>query len=159
MRRTIALTLSVLGWSFASSTVLAAGYIKFDGVDGGAKHKDHKQWIDVQSFSTGGVSYDGRSNRLTADNLRSGSGGQGTLTFTKTYDRSSPRLAEHARAKRRIRRVEVDLCETEQSCVSYRINDAVIERYSIAGDQEEIVVSYPVIEWTVPVSAPPRRAR
>ncbi len=44
---------------FAPATVLslapvtsdAAGFIKFDGIDGESVDKDHKGWVDVQSFS------------------------------------------------------------------------------------------------------------
>jgi type VI secretion system secreted protein Hcp len=162
MPRTNALDLAAyaaLGLGLFATEGFAAAYIKFDGVSGESTHKDHKQWINVGSFSAAGMTYDGRTNRLTAENLRSGSAGHGTLTFSKTYDRSSARFAEYARTKRPIARVDVDICETEHSCVTYRLEDAVIERYSIAGDQEEITVSYPVIEWRVPASEPPRRAR
>ena len=31
-----------------------AWYAKFDGVDGSAKHKDHKKWINVASCNIGG---------------------------------------------------------------------------------------------------------
>jgi len=30
-----------------------AAYIKFDGIDGESQDKDHKEWIDILSFSQG----------------------------------------------------------------------------------------------------------
>lgn len=137
----------------------AGGYIKFDGVEGESKHKDHKNWIDVASFNAPGVSYDGRTNRVLAETRSGDSTGPGTLTFTKTWDRSSGELAEAARTKRPIRSVEIQLCETEHSCVTYRMKQAVIEKYTISGEQEEVTVSYPKIDWNVPLQAKPDRSR
>ena len=66
-------------------------FIKFDGIDGEAKDKDHKQWTDLQSFSWGlhkaGAGATGQTRRRGVVTVED-------VTCTKEYDKSSPKLSE-----------------------------------------------------------------
>ena len=66
-------------------------FIKFDGVDGEAKDKDHKGWSDILSFSWGlhkaGAGATGQTRRRGVATVED-------VVCTKEYDKSSPKLAE-----------------------------------------------------------------
>jgi type VI protein secretion system component Hcp len=82
MNRKIALLLISL---FITSLVHAAGYIKFDGIEGESRDSEHKGWIDLQSVSMG-VSRDAASGMATGKRQHK------PLTITKEIDKSSPML-------------------------------------------------------------------
>jgi type VI secretion system secreted protein Hcp len=80
-----------------------AMFIKFDGIDGESKDKDHKSWSDLKSFSFG------------ATNVGTGAGGGGagkttvqTFEITKVLDSASPLLAEKVGSGAAIKFVDVD---------------------------------------------------
>lgn len=58
-------------------------FLKIKGVEGESKDKDHKNWIDLLSVSSD-ITRTGAARSATSSDL----------TFTKTYDRSSPKLLE-----------------------------------------------------------------
>jgi len=68
-----------------------AAYVKFEGVAGEAQDKNHRDWINLLSFSQGqsapsalAVGGGGRAGRVVFDDL----------VLTKELDKSSPKLAE-----------------------------------------------------------------
>ncbi len=80
-------------------------HIKFDGVDGESTRQDHKNWIEVLSWSwdisnsaamTGGSSGRGKG-RATA----------GALNFMHTYDKASPTLAKRCADGKHFEKVEM----------------------------------------------------
>ena len=66
-------------------------FIKFDGIDGEANDKDHKNWSDLLSFSWGlhkaGAGATGQTRRRGVVTVE-------VVVITKEYDKSSPKLAE-----------------------------------------------------------------
>jgi type VI secretion system secreted protein Hcp len=66
-------------------------FIKFDGVDGEANDKDHKNWCNLLSFSWGlhkaGAGATGSTRRRGVVTVED-------VVVTKEYDKSSPKLAE-----------------------------------------------------------------
>ncbi|MDX1580374.1 MAG: type VI secretion system tube protein Hcp, partial [Alphaproteobacteria bacterium] len=84
------LILGVLAFAAGTTPAGAAGFIKFDGIDGEAEDKNHKQWSDILSVQFG----DGQ----TGARMPSGSsaepmmGSNKELIITKRPDRSSPAL-------------------------------------------------------------------
>jgi type VI secretion system secreted protein Hcp len=66
-------------------------FIKFDGIDGECKDKDHKSWSDILSFSWGlhkaGAGATGQTRRRGVATVED-------VVCTKEYDKSSPKLAE-----------------------------------------------------------------
>lgn len=67
---------------------LSAGFIKFDGVDGESRDKDHKGWIEITSVSQGMASRD------AASGLATGKRQHKPVTITKSIDKASPVLAK-----------------------------------------------------------------
>ncbi len=66
-------------------------FIKFDGIDGECKDKDHQKWTDLSSFSWG---LDKAGAGATGQTRRRGTVTVHDITATKEYDKSSPKLAE-----------------------------------------------------------------
>jgi type VI secretion system secreted protein Hcp len=66
-------------------------FIKFDGVDGEANDKDHKNWSDLLSFSWGlhkaGAGATGQTRRRGVVTVED-------VVCTKEYDKSTPKLSE-----------------------------------------------------------------
>ena len=75
----------------APAPAAAADYfLKLDGVRGESAEKDHKEWIEVLSYSWGA------SNQRAVSRGAAGQApsGPGTLTITKRIDKASPVLAK-----------------------------------------------------------------
>ena len=66
-------------------------FIKFDGVDGESKDKDHSKWTDLLSMSWGihkaGAGATGQTRRRGVATVED-------VVCTKELDKSSPKLAE-----------------------------------------------------------------
>jgi type VI protein secretion system component Hcp len=80
-------------------------FLKLDGVRGESTNKDHKEWIEVLSYSWGA------SN---ARPTQAGARGQvptgpGTLTITRVYDKASPVLAKRCSADQKPQNVVIHL--------------------------------------------------
>lgn len=88
----------------ANATPAAAAsdyFLKIEGVDGESKDADHKDWVDIQSWS-----WSEPGSRAT---LRAPTGsGPGTLTIVKTVDKASPKLSEACTSGRSLGRVVVE---------------------------------------------------
>lgn len=67
---------------------LSAGFIKFDGVDGESRDKDHKGWIEITSVSQGMAARDAASGMATGKRQHK------PVTITKPIDKASPVLAK-----------------------------------------------------------------
>ena len=83
-----------------------AAYIKFDGIEGEAKDKDHKGWTDLESFSQG-VSQPGGG--ATGATRRRGDVIMDDIMCTKELDKSSPKIAEAVCNGKVFPKVEIDL--------------------------------------------------
>ncbi|MEM9158163.1 MAG: type VI secretion system tube protein Hcp [Verrucomicrobiota bacterium] len=80
---------ALLAGLFLSASSFGAAYLKFDGVDGESKDKDHKGWIDILSVS-------GLSPRDAASGKATGKRQHKPVTIVKRIDKASPMLAKAA---------------------------------------------------------------
>lgn len=103
--------------SLAPVSSEAAAYIKFDGIDGESTNKDHKGWIEIESFSWGvsRPSSGEGANQTTAKEL----------LVSKELDKSSTRLF--------------------LSCATGEINPNVILRLTRPGSDGSEEVYYEII--------------
>jgi type VI secretion system secreted protein Hcp len=154
----------LLGFLLVAGPAGAAGYIKLGDIKGEAADKDHKEWIDVLSFSSAVGSYDA-SGRL-ASRTQSGTANRGTLTIQKTSDKASPKLLEACTKGEHIPSAELEVCGADGQCTRYVLNDVVIERYSVTRAGEEVTLAYSRIDWgpaaasqTIAAPASPARQR
>ncbi|MEH6549310.1 MAG: type VI secretion system tube protein Hcp [Pseudomonadales bacterium] len=85
-------------FAFFSAQSFAAAYLKFDGVDGEATDKGHREWIEVLSVSQATAPSDTASGMATgkrdaASGLPTGKRQHKPVTITKSIDKASPMLA------------------------------------------------------------------
>lgn len=100
-------------------------FMKFADVDGGAKDKDHKNWIDVTSFSHA-IDATGATNKI--ENFR----------VIKDLDKSSVLLAEAADKRKIFSKVELHVTESYSdggrvTVLRYELQNVRITSYSIGG--------------------------
>lgn len=69
---------------FSVNNAFAAGYIKFDGVDGEATARGHEGWSNLDSFS----------HTLTQKVTKKGTFAEVGIDIAKAFDKSSPKLQE-----------------------------------------------------------------
>ena len=103
----LALGCAAFTLSFAiPSKADAAAYIKFDGIDGESKDKDHDKWIDILSIDWGAHKPGGGA---TGQSRRRGSVVVEDLSFAKELDKASPKLQEKCLMGEIIPKLEIEL--------------------------------------------------
>ena len=112
-----------------------AAYIKFDGVDGEAKDKDHKSWSDLASFSQA-IHQPGGS--ATGPTRRRGDVILDDITATKELDKASPKIAEAVCKGTVFPKVEIDITAstTDAGRVTYyryELKNVMVTSYDVSG--------------------------
>lgn len=112
-----------------------AAYIKFDGVEGECKDKDHKKWSDLMSFGQG-VHQPGGS--ATGATRRRGDVIMDDVTCSKELDKASPKIAESVCKGKVFPKVEIDLTAsyTDAGRVTYykyELKNVLVTSYNISG--------------------------
>jgi type VI secretion system secreted protein Hcp len=113
-----------------------AAYIKFDGVDGEAQDKDHKQWSDLLSFSQGATQPGGGS---TGPTRRRGDVIVDDLQCVKELDKSSPKIAESVCKGKIYSKVEIHMTASTSDAgrvtyYAYELKNVMVTSYNIGGD-------------------------
>ncbi len=125
-----------LCFAFAQQ-VGAAGYIKFDGIDGESKGKDHDKWIDISSVSQEITRYITDSTGTVRNRGRAQFG---DIVITKRIDSSTPKLMEAIAKGSNISSVLIDLVagKTEGSSpyFQWELKNVQITSSSMSGGVE-----------------------
>jgi len=113
-----------------------AAYIKFDGVDGEAQDKEHKNWSDMLSFNQGMTQPGGGS---TGPTRRRGDVIVDDLACVKELDKSSPKIAESVCKGKIYPKVEIHMTasttdEGRKTYYSYELKNVMVTSYNIGGD-------------------------
>jgi type VI secretion system secreted protein Hcp len=127
-----ALTLAIVG---NVNDAEAAAYLKFDGVDGEAVDKDHKGWIDIESFSQ---TITGQYGDSTGTSRSRGAAILGDIVVAKELDKSSPKLAESVLIGNVFPTVEFQLASSAGTYFTYELKNVMVTSYSISGDADQI---------------------
>jgi type VI secretion system Hcp family effector len=101
-----------------------ACYIKFDGVDGESKDKDHQTWVDLQSASL--------SSRTEASGQTGASRKRGTVVMddvhcTKLLDKATPKIFEACVNGKVFPKVEIHFCHSYSDAAKGRQPYMLIE--------------------------------
>ena len=126
----IAGTLAIIG---LVDEAHAAGYLKFDGVDGEATDKDHKNWSDILSFEQSIT----RGDSSSASTRARGSAVFHDIVITKELDASSPKLAESIAKGMVYPSVEFHLTAGSGTYLKYELKNVMITSYSVGGSADE----------------------
>jgi len=111
-----------------------AAYIKFDGVDGEAKDKDHDKWSDLLSF-TQPMSKPGTGTGATR---RRGDVVLDDIVVVKELDKASPKLAESMCKGKVYPKVEIHLTASYTDAgrvtyYAYELKNSQVLNYVISG--------------------------
>jgi len=129
---TIVMLSIILGVGFLTGDAYAAGFVKFDGIEGESTDQDHKGWINLLSFSESLSTLDESTTSRTR--------GDTTLEdvmMVKELDKSSTKLAEAILVGKTFPKVEIHWMSDEGTYFSYELANVIITSYSISGDADE----------------------
>ena len=109
-------------------------FIKFDGIEGEAKDKDHKGWTDLLSFSWGihkaGADQTGQTRRRGAATVED-------VHCTKELEKSSPKLAEAVCSGKVFPKVEIHNTATygdaRATYLKYELKNVSVTSYNVGG--------------------------
>jgi type VI secretion system secreted protein Hcp len=89
--------------ALASADAVAGGFLKYEGIDGESKDRQHKGWIDVESWNWGMEQSEG----MTARSMRGSSGRANFkgLVITKKVDSATPGVMRYFAQGNRLREV------------------------------------------------------
>ena len=112
-----------------------AAYIKFDGVEGECKDKDHKGWSDLASFAQAVHQPGGGATGATR---RRGDVIMEDISCSKELDKSSPKIAEAVCKGKVFPTVEIDVTAsyTDAGRVTYyryELTNVLVTSYNISG--------------------------
>ena len=129
-------------------------YIKFDGIDGESKDKDHKNWSDLLSFSQA------ISNKSVEATKRRGGAVFEPILLVKELDKSSPKLAEAVAKGKVFPKVEIHVTNTytdsgRTTYYAYELTNVRLPSYSISGTasvdevpEEQVTLGFEEIKVT-----------
>jgi type VI secretion system secreted protein Hcp len=115
-----------------------AAYIKFDGVDGEAQDKDHKNWSDILSF---GQSLHQPGSAATGPTRRRGDVILEDISVAKELDKASPKIAESVCKGKVFPKVEIHLTASYTDAgrvtyYAYELKNVLVTNYSIGGSAQ-----------------------
>jgi len=111
---------------FTFNDAFAAGFIKFDGVDGESTDKDHKGWSNLLSFSQVSVANDSTNRSSETSEIEVG----------KEVDKSSPKIVESIVKGKVFPKVEIQFTEDDGAYYSYELTNVLISNYSFSADSD-----------------------
>ena len=135
------LVIAILGFTVIVSTSSQAFaavdmFLKIDGVEGESTDKVHGKEIDVLSWSWGAS----QSGSMAAGGAGAGKVSMQDFTFTKSLDKSSPKLFEALATGQHLKEAKLVLRSAGGSQVEYLVitlSDVLISSYSTGGSSGE----------------------
>jgi type VI secretion system secreted protein Hcp len=131
-------------------------YLKLDGVDGSSQDANHKDWIEVLSYSEG--------LSQTASSFGGGSGA-GKVSFSDLsvltrVDKTTPILFQDAASGKHFTSADLEVEEPNGAVVDYKLSNVTISAVSDKGKAgestplEQVSLNFSKIEWDyTPVNA------
>jgi len=143
-----------------ASTPTTGMYARFDEVEGESPDQEHKNWIELDSFSWGEHNAGTMSEPPAGQTRRRGVVTVEDIVVTKEVDKSSPKLAEALCTGRVFKEVEIHLCGSygsggSQTFLVITLKDVIISSYEVGGSAwsdavptESISLNFTKIEQT-----------
>jgi type VI secretion system secreted protein Hcp len=119
-------------------------FLKVEGASGESADANHKDWIDIQSFSWGATQ---------ASSMASGGGGgSGKVSFNDlhivaTLDKATPALLKHCSSGKHLGEIKVSVCKAGGSQVEYStvvLKDVIVTsvQFGASNGSEHVQVDY-----------------
>ena len=129
-------------------------FLKIAEIPGESTDENHKDWIEILSFSTGVSQAVG--DRSTGGAAASGRCNHQDFSCTKMLDKASPKLALSCSKGDPLKEVTIELCRAtgdKQPYMMYKLTNAIISSYSTGGGgggvpTETVSFNYAKVEWT-----------
>lgn len=119
-------------------------YMKIDGIKGESKDSNHKEWIDIKSFTWGAE----QPGSMTTG----GGGGSGRVNFDDlvviaSIDKSAPTLLQSCASGKHISKLEISVCKAGGEQVEYyreTLEDLIVTSVKFIGteDDETLMMQY-----------------
>jgi type VI secretion system Hcp family effector len=130
-------------------------FLKIDGIKGESSDADHKEWMEIESFSWG-VSQPASAVVSTAGGGTVGRASFGDLSVTKILDSASPLIAQACVSGQHIKEIIIELFRSagdkRVKYWEYKLEDSIISSVSIGGGgglpSESITFNYAKITYT-----------
>ena len=135
-----------------ATPVASAAFMKLGEIKGASADAQHKEWIEIQSFSWGASN----SGRVAATVAAASPTSPGTLTITKTLDKSTPLLAQRCSGNQSVPEVTVHLPSPQkgQAMMEY-VNERGHHQFLQSGQRtESLSFNYAKIEMKYASAAP-----
>lgn len=154
MKKTAVIPILLLFFALFSNDAAAAGYMKFDGVDGESKNSQFEGFSDLQCWTYGiEIPTSQRSGRATGKRQHR------PFTVTKPLDKASPLLMKKCITGEVIRNAKIEYTRTnddgrEESYYTVELTNVRIVSYNIDCDDdtgatiEDITLSFEKIKVT-----------
>lgn len=115
-------------------------FIKFDGVNGEATERYHRDWSNMLSFNHG-MYQPGLGGGATGGIRRRGDVIMDDIVCTKVLDKASPKIADAVCKGRVFRRVEIELMTFTMNAgqviyYRYELRDVMVTSYTISGNSD-----------------------
>ncbi len=138
-------------------------YMKLGDIKGEATDTDHKDWIIIESMSSGihrSVPQGAKDQQRTK-----GETSLGDISISRQLDKSSTKLQETCANGTFAKEVEIHFCTTvknkQEPYLIYKLKDVIVSSYSIHANSsadplpsEQITLGYSEVEWTYIVVDP-----
>jgi len=129
-------------------------FMKINGVVGESTDDQHKEWIELLSFSWG--VQQPKSVVSSAGSLAAERADFGDFSITKVIDKASPKLATACASGEHFSEVKIEVCRAggdKQKYMEYKLTDVITTGFRLAGHKsneilpvEEVSFSYGKIE-------------
>lgn len=122
----VALVLATAGPGLAAD----GGFIKFEGIDGESRDRDHRNWCDLVSFNHSIHQSEALGSRGTS--RRRGTVEVEDLVVVKKLDKASPKLEDAVARGRAIPKVEIHVVSNGRTYYEYELTNVMVSSYSIS---------------------------
>jgi type VI secretion system secreted protein Hcp len=129
-------------------------FLKIDGIPGESTDANHKEWIEVMSYSSG-VAQMAAGERSTGGAATGGRCSHQDISIVKELDKASPTINLYCCQGKHIPNVVIELCRAtgnKEKYMEYKMEDVIISSVSVGGGSgglpsESVTFNYGKLTW------------
>lgn len=126
-------------------------FLKLGDIEGSCGDADHRDWIEIASFSTG------VSNSINCvEKAQNNPGGEACshqdISMTKVVDQTSPKLAAYGSVGKMWKKATIDVFEEKDQLYQIKLENTAISSVNLSGGTgdvpyENLVLAFAKITW------------